>query len=88
VGFPLLLDPAEPPYGLSVAVAFLVGTIELISVLHDNAGWVNPVTTWISDINLNNVGQRVQMSADQFLVLVEEARSGRLDEVVGALAAG
>ena len=42
--------------GLSVAVAFLVGTIELVSVLHDNAGWVNPVTTWISGINLNNVG--------------------------------
>jgi nickel/cobalt transporter (NiCoT) family protein len=42
--------------GLSVAVAFLVGTIELISVLHDNAGWVNPVTTWISGIDLNNVG--------------------------------
>jgi len=42
--------------GLSVAVAFLVGTIELISVLHDNAGWVNPVTTWITDIDLNNVG--------------------------------
>ena len=42
--------------GLSVAVAFLVGTIELVSVLHDNAGWVNPVTTWITGINLNNVG--------------------------------
>jgi len=42
--------------GLSVAVAFLIGTIELVSVLHDNAGWVNPVTTWVSNINLNNVG--------------------------------
>jgi len=42
--------------GLSVAVAFLIGTIELVSVLHDNVGWVNPVTTWISGINLNNVG--------------------------------
>ncbi|HEX4832298.1 MAG TPA: HoxN/HupN/NixA family nickel/cobalt transporter [Trebonia sp.] len=42
--------------GLSVAVAFLIGTIELVSVLHDNVGWVNPATTWISGINLNNVG--------------------------------
>lgn len=42
--------------GLSVAVAFLIGTIELVSVLHDNAGWVNPVTDWISGVNLNNVG--------------------------------
>ena len=56
------LNPVRKVYynisitGLSVAVAFLVGTIELISVLHDNAGWVDPVTTWISDINLNNVG--------------------------------
>ena len=39
-----------------MAVAFLAGTIELISFLHDNAGWVNPITTWISGIDLNNVG--------------------------------
>jgi high-affinity nickel-transport protein len=56
------LNPVRKVYynisitGLSVTVAFLVGTIELISVLHDNAGWVNPITTWISGINLNNVG--------------------------------
>jgi high-affinity nickel-transport protein len=56
------LNPVRKVYynisitGLSVAVAFLVGTIELISVLHDNAGWINPVTTWITGINLNNVG--------------------------------
>ena len=56
------LNPVRKVYynisitGLSVAVAFLVGTIELVSVLHDNAGWVNPVTTWISGIDLNNVG--------------------------------
>ena len=36
----------------------------------------------------DDFGQRVQMSADQFLVLIEEARSGRLDEEIGALAAG
>ncbi len=42
--------------GLSVAVAFLVGTIELVSVLHDNADWDNPVTDWVSNVNLNNVG--------------------------------
>ena len=56
------LNPVRKVYynisitGLSVAVAFLVGTIELVSVLHNNAGWVNPVTTWISGIDLNNVG--------------------------------
>jgi hypothetical protein len=33
----------------------------------------------------DDFGQRVQMSADQFLVLVEEARSGRLDAEINAL---
>ncbi|MBV8348780.1 MAG: HoxN/HupN/NixA family nickel/cobalt transporter [Mycolicibacterium sp.] len=42
--------------GLSVAVALLIGTIELVSVLHDNMGWTNPATDWISALNLNNVG--------------------------------
>lgn len=35
----------------------------------------------------DDFGQRVQMSADQFQVLVEEARSGRLDEVLAGLGA-
>jgi len=56
------LNPVRKVYynlsitGLSVAVAFLIGSIELVTVLHDNVGWVNPVTTWISAVNLNNVG--------------------------------
>jgi len=41
---------------LSVAVALLIGTIELVGVLHDNLGWINPATDWISALNLNNVG--------------------------------
>jgi hypothetical protein len=35
----------------------------------------------------DDFGQRVQMSADQFQVLVEEARAGRLDEVLTGLGA-
>jgi hypothetical protein len=35
----------------------------------------------------DDFGQRVQMSADQFLVLIEEARSGRLDAEINALTA-
>jgi high-affinity nickel-transport protein len=42
--------------GLSVAVALLVGTIELVTVLHDNAGWRNPLINSISAIDLNSVG--------------------------------
>ena len=42
--------------GLSVAVALLIGTIELVGILHDDLGWTNSVTAWISAINLNNFG--------------------------------
>lgn len=41
---------------LSIAVAVIIGTIELISVLHDDLGLVDPVTDWISGIDLNTVG--------------------------------
>jgi hypothetical protein len=33
----------------------------------------------------DDFGQRVQMSADQFLALIEEARSGSLDEAITGL---
>lgn len=42
--------------GLSVAVAMLIGTIELVSVLHDDLNLTNPLTEWISGINLNSFG--------------------------------
>ncbi|WP_328470627.1 HoxN/HupN/NixA family nickel/cobalt transporter [Streptomyces sp. NBC_00448] len=42
--------------GLSIAVAFVIGTIELVGVLHDNAGFKNSLTDWIAAINLDNVG--------------------------------
>jgi hypothetical protein len=35
----------------------------------------------------DDFGQRVQMSADQFQELIEEARSGRLDEALAELIA-
>ena len=41
--------------GLSV-VALLIGTIELVSVAHDDLGWANPVTEWVSSLSLDNVG--------------------------------
>lgn len=42
--------------GLSVVVALLIGTIELVSVAHDDFGWSNPVTEWIASISLDQVG--------------------------------
>jgi high-affinity nickel-transport protein len=42
--------------GLSVAVALLIGTIELVSVLHDKLGLADPITGWIAGLGLQNVG--------------------------------
>nr|WP_275464867.1 HoxN/HupN/NixA family nickel/cobalt transporter [Streptomyces noursei] len=42
--------------GLSIAVAFLIGTIELVTVLHDKLGLDDPLTGGISSLDLNNVG--------------------------------
>jgi high-affinity nickel-transport protein len=42
--------------GLSVAVALIIGTVELVTVLHDDAGWNGPVIDWLSGLDLNNVG--------------------------------
>ncbi len=42
--------------GLSVAVALLIGGIEIISILNDELGWTDPVTTWIADLGLDDVG--------------------------------
>jgi high-affinity nickel-transport protein len=42
--------------GLSVAVAFLIGSVELIGLIHEQGNLTDPVTGWISGISLNNVG--------------------------------
>ncbi|GAA4490756.1 HoxN/HupN/NixA family nickel/cobalt transporter [Actinoallomurus oryzae] len=42
--------------GLSVAVAFVIGTIEIVGLLHDDAGLDSPVTNWVAGLNLDNVG--------------------------------
>lgn len=42
--------------GLSIAVALLTGSIELVSILHDDLDWVDPITSWVSGIDLNNAG--------------------------------
>ncbi|MER7202210.1 HoxN/HupN/NixA family nickel/cobalt transporter [Streptomyces sp. CB01635] len=42
--------------GLSIAVAFLIGTIELVGVLHDKLDLRDSVTGWIAGLDLDNVG--------------------------------
>ncbi|HEU4360954.1 MAG TPA: HoxN/HupN/NixA family nickel/cobalt transporter [Mycobacterium sp.] len=41
---------------LSVAVALLIGTVELVSILHDDLHWSNPLTDWLSGISLYRTG--------------------------------
>ncbi len=41
---------------LSVVVAVLVGSIQFITVMHDDLGWANPVTDWVSAIGMDRVG--------------------------------
>lgn len=42
--------------GLSIAVAFLIGTIELVGVVHQKFGMTDAVTGWIAGLDLGNVG--------------------------------
>ncbi|WP_225833087.1 HoxN/HupN/NixA family nickel/cobalt transporter [Streptomyces sp. NK08204] len=42
--------------GLSIAVAFVIGTIELVGVLHDKLGLDDAVSDWIAGLNLDSVG--------------------------------
>lgn len=42
--------------GLSVAVALIIGGIELVSVLHDKAQLTDPITSWIAAITLDEIG--------------------------------
>ena len=41
---------------LSVAVALIIGTIELLGLLADQLGWSGGFWDWISGLNLNLVG--------------------------------
>ncbi|MBP0461844.1 HoxN/HupN/NixA family nickel/cobalt transporter [Streptomyces montanisoli] len=42
--------------GLSIAVAFVIGTIELVGVLHDKLDLRDAVTNWVAGLDLGNVG--------------------------------
>ncbi|MEP6600014.1 MAG: HoxN/HupN/NixA family nickel/cobalt transporter [Actinomycetota bacterium] len=42
--------------GLSVAVAFIIGTVELLSVLSEQLGWTGGFWGWIGGLDLNLLG--------------------------------
>lgn len=80
------MQPARKIYynftvtGLSVAVALLIGTIELVTVLHDDLHWEGPVSTWISEISLNNAGLAiVAMFAVTWLGAIGYWKAGKLE---------
>jgi len=41
---------------LSVAVALVIGTVEVVSILADRLGIVSGPVAWVADLDLNNVG--------------------------------
>ncbi len=41
---------------LSVAAALLIGSIELVSILHQDLDWSDPVTDWVSGVSLSGAG--------------------------------
>ncbi|MFJ6620221.1 HoxN/HupN/NixA family nickel/cobalt transporter [Kitasatospora sp. NPDC091335] len=45
--------------GLSIAVAFIIGTIELVGVLHEKLDLTDPVTGFVAEISLDNVGYAI-----------------------------
>jgi high-affinity nickel-transport protein len=42
--------------GLSVTVALVIGTVQIVGVLHGQLRWHDPVSGWIAGLDLNNVG--------------------------------
>jgi nickel/cobalt transporter (NiCoT) family protein len=71
--------------GLSVAVALLIGSIELVSVVHDRLRLTDDVTGWVAALDLGHVGFVV---AGLFVVVWAVAvgywRLGRVEERWGA----
>ncbi len=83
--------------GLSVAVALLVGGIEILSLLHDKLGLTDPVTSWIAHLSLDFVGYLIVAlfvlvfagsTAYWHLANVEERWTAKLDTGVGQLSSG
>ena len=67
--------------GLSVAVALVIGGIELLSVLHQQLGLDGGFWGWISGFDLNNVGYVVvALFALTWAVALAVWRFGRIEE--------
>ncbi len=70
---------------LSVAVALLIGTVELLGLLADQLGWRGAFWRWVSTLNLNAVGYGiVGLFVLTWAVALLVWRYGRFDEKWGA----
>lgn len=66
---------------LSVAVALLIGTIELLGLFAEEFGWRGPFWGWVGGLNLNVVGFLVVgMFVVTWMVAVLVWRYGRIEE--------
>jgi nickel/cobalt transporter (NiCoT) family protein len=75
--------------GLSVAVALVIGTIELLSILQDKFSLTGGLWNWVANVNLNTVGFAiVGMFALVWLAAVAVWKFGRIEEKWSAGLAG
>ena len=71
--------------GLSVAVALLIGTIELLGLFADRLGWRGPFWQWLGRLDLNTVGfVVVGMFVGTWAVALLIWRYGRIEEKWGS----
>jgi high-affinity nickel-transport protein len=67
--------------GLSVVLAFLIGSVELLSVLAGQLNWSGAVWRWVQGIDLNTLGFLiVGLFVSTWLVAVLVWRFGRIEE--------
>ncbi|AKN17605.1 HoxN/HupN/NixA family nickel/cobalt transporter [Mycobacterium haemophilum] len=67
--------------GLSVAVALLVGSVELLSLFAGQFGWQGGFWNWVSDLDLNAVGYLVvAMFVITWAIALLVWRYGRIEE--------
>ena len=67
--------------GLSVAVALIIGTIELLGLLADQFGWTGGFWDWVGGVDLNAIGFLiVGLFVLAWVVALLVWRFGRIEE--------